>query len=275
MATAQKKTAPKAQLNKYDEELAAFAAQYATMEDGSTGSLQFVSTKGGRLSFNGGEIPEGRMNIVVLDHVLENQFYVDAFDANNPASPVCFAFGTNDKDMQPHEKSSDPQGSDEGMCHGCPMNEFGSAERGKGKACKNIRRLALITEGDLDDIENATVAYLKVPVMSVKNWAGYVQQLGNVLKVPPFAVITEVSVVPDPKSQFRLQFKMVEQITDKAQVKALIGKREAIQQELRTPYQAFEAAEEAPAPRAAAKKPAGRPAPRKPEPKKPAGKRKF
>ncbi len=276
MATAQKKTAPKAQLNKYDEELAAFAAQYAGMEDGSTGSLQFISTKGGRLSFNGGEIPEGRMNIVVLDHVLENQFYSDAYDANNPASPVCFAFGTSDKEMKPHEKASEPQAD---ACHGCPMNEFGSAERGKGKACKNIRRLAIITEGDLEDIENATVAYLKVPVMSVKNWAGYVQQLGNVLKVPPFAVVTEVSIVPDPKSQFRLQFKMVEQITDKAQVKALIAKREGIQQELRTPYQVFGAAEEeAPAPRGAAKKkPAGRPAPRAATKPAPAakGKRKF
>ena len=34
------------------------------------------------------------------------------------------------------------------------MNEFGSAERGKGKACANTRRLALITEDMLEDMES-------------------------------------------------------------------------------------------------------------------------
>lgn len=237
------KKAPKTTgaVNSYDEELAAFAAQYADMEQNSTGSLQFISTKGGRLSFNGGEVPDGRMNVIVLDHRMENQMYDREFDADNPASPVCFAFGTNPEDMRPHENSSEPQSE---ACAGCPMNEFGSAERGKGKACKNIRRLAIIPEGELDNVEDAAVAYLKVPVMSVKNWAGYVQQLGNIMKVPPFAVITEVSIVSDPKSQFRLEFKLVEQITSKPTVKLIMAKRESIQQELETSYQMFEAAEE-------------------------------
>lgn len=240
---------PAAGVNSYDAELAAFAAEYGSMEENAGGALPFVSFKGGRISFNGGEVPDGRFNVVVLDHVLENHFYLDAYDADNPSSPACFAFGRVDAEMAPHDNSSEPQC--EG-CRGCPMNEFGSADRGKGKACKNVRRLAIITEEDLDDIENATVAYMKVPVMSVKGWAGYVQQLANVMKVPPFAVITEVSIVPDAKSQFRVQFKLVEQITDKAQIKALIAKRESIQQEIVTPYQATEI-EEKPAPRGRAK----------------------
>lgn len=233
-------------VNKYDEELAQFAQQYATMEDGATGSLPFISTKGGRLTFNGGEVPDGRMNVVVLDHILENHFYADAYDANNPASPVCFAFSHGDEELVPHEKSSEPQSE---QCKGCPMNEFGSAERGRGKACKNIRRLAIITEDEMEDPENATVAYLKVSVTSVKAWAGYVQQLANVMRIPPFAAVTEISIVPDAKSQFKLQFKLVEQISDKAIIKELIAKRESIQQELVTPYQPTEVTEEEERPR--------------------------
>ena len=244
------------QVNTYDEELAKFAAEYATMEDGATGSLPFISTKGGRLTFNGGEVPEGRMNVIVLDHILENHYYADSYDPDNPSSPVCFAFGRKDEEMEPHEKSTEPQCE---TCKGCPMNEFGSADRGRGKACKNIRRLALITEDELENVEDAQVAYLKVSVTSVKAWAGYVQQLAKVMNIPPFAAVTEVSIVPDPKSQFKLQFKLVEQITDKAIIKELIAKRESIQQELVTPYQAYEPQEEEERPRrGAAKKPAAR-----------------
>lgn len=256
-------------VNKYDEELAQFAQQYATMEDGATGSLPFISTKGGRLTFNGGEVPDGRMNVIVLDHILENHYYADAYDSDNPASPVCFAFSHGDEDLAPHEKSSEPQCE---QCKGCPMNEFGSAERGRGKACKNIRRLAIITEDEMEDPENATVAYLKVPVTSVKAWAGYVQQLANVMRIPPFAAVTEISIVPDAKSQFKLQFKLVEQISDKATIKELIAKRESIQQELVTPYQPMEVAEEEERPRGR-QKPAGRsakPAARRAAPEPPA-----
>lgn len=258
-------------VNSYDAELAKFAQEYTSMEENAGGGLPFISTKGGRLQLNGGEFPGNVANLIVLDHILENQFYLDSYDPENPASPVCFAFGRTEADLTPHEKSSEPQC--EG-CKGCPMNEFGSADRGKGKACKNIRRLAVILEGDLDDIENATVAYLRVPVMSVKGWAGYVQQLGNVLKIPPFAAITEVSIVPDAKSQYRLQFKMVEQITDKSAVKALIAKRESIQQEIETPYTPTEVVEKpaprgrrqaapAPAPAARGRQAAAKPAPGK------------
>ena len=269
--------APRAKqnLNSYDEELAQFAAQYGTMEEGASGALPFISTKGGRLTFNGGEIPDGVMNVIVLDHIFENHCYTTDYDADNPTSPVCFAFGTAAKELAPHENSTEPQCE---QCDGCPMNEFGTAERGKGKACKNIRRLALITEEDLEDIEGATVAYLKVPVTSVKAWAGYVQQLANVMKKPPFAFITEVSIVPDAKSQFKLQFKMVEAISEKEQIKALIAKRETIQSELRTPYQASAAPEEEekpkrgraaakPAPRAAARPATRAAAPAKPAPR--------
>lgn len=257
---------PAAQVNAYDEELAQFAQQYGSMEEGSTGSLPFISTKGGRLTFNGGEVPDGVMNVIVLDHIFENHFYDSEYDADNPTAPVCFAFADKLGELAPHELSTAPQCEN---CAECPMNVFGSADRGKGKACKNIRRLCLLTEEDLEDIENATPAYLKVPVTSVKAWAGYVQQLSNVMKRPPFAVITEVSIVPDAKSTFRLLFKVVEEITDKNQIKELIAKREAIQAELRTPYTGGAEAEEEkpvrgrakPAPRAA-KAPPARPAAR-------------
>ena len=237
MAAAKKPTTAKAVAN-WDERLAGYDTEVAATEQ--TGGGKFISTKGGRLSIGGAEVPENKMTVVVLDHIMENHHYTERFNPDAPTSPVCFAFGRNEAEMVPHENSTEP-GSD--ACKGCPLNEWGSADVGKGKACKNIRRLAVITEDGLEDIENAEVAFLKIPVTSVKAWAGYVQAVANNLKRPPFGVVTEVSLVPDPSTQFRMQFKLVEAIEDSEALEALIARREQVANEIAFPYQP---AEEAP-----------------------------
>lgn len=230
-------------LNKWDARLAELAQTSAVAEESAIGGGAFLSTKNARLSFGGANVPGDKMNVVIIDSILENVYYDVPFDANNPASPVCYAFGRDDKTIAPHEKSPEPQHD---QCKGCPMNEFGSAERGKGKACSNVRRLALIPEAGLDDVEGTEVAYLKVPVMSVKNWAGYVNQLATTIKRPPLAMITEISVVPDDKSQFRVLFRPVAEITDPTVLGELLAKNELEQTKIGFPYQVVEREPEAP-----------------------------
>ena len=253
----------KAQVNKFDAQLAALAAQSATAEENALAGGSFLSTKGGRLSYKGQMIPGDKMNIVVIDSVLENSYYDVPYEPNSPASPVCYAFGRDEKTMAPHDKAPEPECT---QCKGCHKNEFGSADRGAGKACSNLRRLAFIVEGDLKDVEAADVTYLKVPVMSVKNWASYVTTLHSTLQRPPLAVVTELSVVPDDKSQFRLQFKLVAEIKDSATLTELLSKNEVEQERIAFPYQVVER-EEAPAPQ----QKGGKAAPKKGAPGKYAG----
>jgi hypothetical protein len=240
---------------KWDEEMAKYASQSAAIADSIGTGGKFISFKGGKITFDGGEVPGAKMNCVILDHVLENAFYTGKYDSKNPASPVCFAFGVDQKEMAPHEDSSDPQHE---TCKGCEQNEWGTADTGKGKACKNIVRLALVAESDLEDLENAELAYARVPVTSTKSWAGYVKQLESTLHLPPFAVVTELSVVEDDGDQFHIVFKLSEKI-DPEHGEALIAKHEAAHEAIDFPYQAAEEK-----PEAAAKKAAG-----------PAKKRKF
>lgn len=241
MATKNSKSAKPAPVKKstgkslvqWQERLAQEANIAAGIEENVGQGGSFISTRGGRLAFNGAEIPGNKMNVIVIDHILENHMFAGRYDPDTPQSPVCFAFGTNEDEMKPHEKSSEPQHD---ICRGCPMNEFGTADTGKGKACKNIRRLAIITEDQLDNIEDAQVAYLKIPVTSVKGWAGYVRQLSSTLQRPPFGVITEISIVPDSKSQFKVQFKLVETIDDADMFEALFAKRDIVKNEIAFPY---------------------------------------
>lgn len=238
-------------LAKWDDRMAKYATEVAATEKTSG---KFISTKGGVLTYGGAQMPGNKMTVVILDHIMENHLYSSDYDAGNPSSPVCFAFGRNGDEMAPHDDSSEPQND---ACKGCPANQWGSAEKGRGKACKNIRRLAMLTEEGLEDIESAEVAYLRVPVTSVRAWAGYVQSIATNMRRPPFGVVTEIGIVPDPSSQFRLTFTHVQNIEEDDVLEALEARREKVGCEIDFPYAVYEAA---PAPKAAkfAPKPAAK-----------------
>lgn len=238
-------------------------AQKATKVEEHVGSGgNFIGTRGGVLMYNGAEVPGNEMDVVVIDHIIENAYYGDRYDADNPGPPSCFALGRDDKDMAPHENSSEKQSD---ACAGCPMNEFGSAETGRGKACKNIRRLALITADQLDNVADAEVAYIKVPVTSVKGWAGYVRQLATTLNRPPLGVITRISLHRDDKTQFKMKFELIEQIEDAEAFEALIAKSEAVAPEIEFPYQPADEQEERPRKKGKPQRKAGRAVPQQPQ----------
>lgn len=228
---ARKPTKTGTEVANWDEELAR-RAELAHKTEESVSLGQFVSLKSGVLSFNGMPFPDNEMDVIVIDHIMAYTFYVGRYDPDNPTSPVCYAFGREEGEMRPHEKSESPQ---DPACKGCPNNEFNSADTGKGKACKNSRRLALITGESLEDVGDAQVVYLNVPVTSVRGWAQYVDTLFKTLRKPPFAVITRIKVVPDPKTQFKLNFSLVEEVNGE-NFAALIAKQDLVAQSIAFPY---------------------------------------
>lgn len=220
-------------LASYEDRLAAMAKQ-STEQEASVASGQFLSTKAGQLSWNGSPAVGNKLQVIVLDAVLENAYYPGEYDPENPQPPVCFAFGRDDKNMSPHEASSEPQSD---SCHTCAMNEFGTAERGKGKACKNIRRLGLVSASPMSEegIGKGEIAYLKTPVTSVKGWAAYVRMLDALHHKPPLGVVTEIGSVPDPKSQFKLTFTHVADIPSDI-LPAVFDRHEEVKNAIEFPY---------------------------------------
>lgn len=214
----------------WNEELAKRAQIAAAIEENVGSGGSFISLKGGRLSYQGAEIPGNKMNVVVLDHILEYNYFEGRYDPDSPQSPAAYALGRDENTIRWHENSI-PEYAGE-LCKDSDINQWGSADQGRGKACKNQRRLALLTEDLVEDaeaIEGAQPAFLKIPVTSVKGWAGYVRQLEKTLQRPPLGVITEISIVPDAKTQFKLQFKLVETIEDGDVIEALLAKADAIE----------------------------------------------
>jgi hypothetical protein len=225
-------------LTKWDAELAALA-EAAVATEAAVSSGNMISLKNGVMTYQGAEIPGAEFECIILDGIAHNAYYEDGFDPDTPTSPACYAFGRGEEPMAPHENAPNPQHD---TCKGCPQNEFGTADRGRGKACANKRRIGLIAKSDLDeDILAAEVAYMQVPVTSVRAWAGYVRQINEVLKKPTLAVVTLIKVEKDPKTQFKVTVKMVEPIEDGELIGQLIQKAKLVQKEIAFPYVQIEA----------------------------------
>lgn len=216
-------------LTPWDEQMARLGAEYADTEQQSG---TFLSTKGGILTFQDEPLPGNQMAVVILDVVRERTFYTEKYDPmqEHNLPPVCYAFGRTDDEMAPHPSMQAgpdyfiPQND---VCATCPNNEWGSSDTGRGKACSERRRIAMLPAGyyqpkrgsrdfdlhlftDTEHYESADIAYLKLNVMSVKDWARYVTHLSSAHSRPPFGVVSRVYLEPDPKSQFRVKFEVLE-----------------------------------------------------------------
>ncbi|MBU6231495.1 hypothetical protein KGP36_02400 [Patescibacteria group bacterium] len=245
----------------WDEELASAAQSAAAMQQ-SSGGAQFFSTRSGILSFDGAPFEDNQMATVVVAERLENVYYGGEYDENNKTSPLCFAFGTDPATMAPHQVCVDAGTAQAESCKVCPHNQWGTAAKGKGKACRNTQRLALIPAGDMaadgrveltdpETMREAAIAYLKLPVTSVKGWGAYVRQLNATLHRPPYAVVTRVKLTPHPKNQFQVLFSTVEKLAEEYRDTVTQRHNEA-EELIEFPYQPWsepvEAAEPAPAP---------------------------
>lgn len=133
---------------------------------------------------------------VVIDYVSSNKYYPHAYNANNPLPPVCFAFGKVIAQMQPDEASPEPQGGEEGDCHSCPLNQFGSAlNGGKGKACKNTRELAFLLEEDLEN-PDATMYLVSVPPTGIRSFDGFANMVARMFDGGPIKAVVKIKAVP-------------------------------------------------------------------------------
>jgi len=160
-----------------------------------------ISVKGKQFRLPGQEMRDaspGPIRAVIVDFVSRNTYYEGAYNAKQMESPACWAEGPTPDGLIPSAASTRIQGA---ACDECPQNEWGSAAQGNGKACKNIRVLALLPADD----PTADIMTLNVSPTATKNFDAYIRTLSVVHGIPPFAVSTEISFDENetyPKLQF-------------------------------------------------------------------------
>lgn len=233
-AVAPRKSTAVALPQKWQDELAKGAKDASALEQPE---VMAFSTRAGVLSYNGTPMPDNECPVIILAAGFVNSLYINKFDPNNIVSPMCFAMNDTGEEMAPHENSFKPQ--NEG-CVGCENAEWGSDENspsGRGKACKETRRLAVIPASALEEgLDKASIAIFNVPVTSTGSWGNYVHTLAATAKRPAWSVITKISLKPDPKKQFAVHFEAVDVINDSDTLDALNALRDKAKQSALTPF---------------------------------------
>lgn len=172
-------------------------------------ALSKISLKSGVMSYGGTPMPGNKVECIIVAAAFRNAYYVGRYDPNNIVNPNCFALSESDDGMVPHENVTEPES---GACKGCEKDEWGSDPNGgRGKACKQGRRLVLIPANALEEgeekVKAAELAVLDLPVTSVKNYSQFVNTLSVSAGVPAWAAVCQISVVPDAKTQFKVLFQ--------------------------------------------------------------------
>jgi hypothetical protein len=94
---------------------------------------------------------------VIVDHHPVNAYWAIKYSGeNNP--PDCSSMDG---------KEGVDQDGNRNPCNSCPHNEWGSDEDGRGKACKNMRRIYILPKGEMFPL------LLTLPPTSLKNFSNY------------------------------------------------------------------------------------------------------
>ena len=159
------------------------------------------------------------MAAIAVDFIHAQTWYDTPFDADNPHPPACHALSASGDDMQPLPKS--PHKVSE-FCDGCEKNAWGSADIGRGKACSQQIKIAVIAVGPGETLENCEMAVMTLPPTSLKNWNTYVKKLAKDKQLPPFAFVTRFSFDEEAEHPV-LTFEIEKEITSVSDLVAICG----------------------------------------------------
>lgn len=192
---------------------------------------RIAAPSGDRITINGGRgftLPDGssgeELQVVVVDFLSTNLYYDRPYNKDKPSPPACFAIGTGPSMLAPSPNSPVRQAE---SCSVCPMNQFGTALTGAGKACKNTRLLAVVSLSDLEkDPEEANVLIMSVPPTSLKEFDRYVSKLASRFRTVPIGAVTTITT--DMSSTYAApRFEILRKLEDAELAKAFSLKEEA------------------------------------------------
>lgn len=141
-------------------------------------------------------LPDGmnlgnEIQVVVIDFVSRNTFYSAPYNSQNPVPPDCYAIGKDLSALTPEQDSPALQAD---KCATCPLNQFGSGNNGKSKACKNTRELAVrVVDPEQDYDPSAPIYTLSLPPTAIRSFDGAVATVARSLAGPPLKAILTVT----------------------------------------------------------------------------------
>lgn len=189
-----------------------------------------IGIRNSKFSYKGDVIGRSMISIIV-DFVHAQAWYDVAFDPDAPVPPACHALSVDGEEMAPFKASPNKQSE---FCDGCPQDAWGTADIGRGKACAQQYKLAVLAAGPGETLDNAELAILTLPPTSLKNFDNYVKHLKKKFSVPPHGVLTRFTFAEDEEWPV-LEFEDDRVITAVVDFDSVGGRRGEARELLMTP----------------------------------------
>lgn len=128
---------------------------------------------------------------VIVDHYPVNAYFEEEY--NGQAQP-------------PACSSMDGKlgiGCPGGACANCPLNKYGSADDGKGKKCKNLRRIYILRSGEILPL------LVTLPPTSIRNFSDYISKRIVTKGMKACDVVTKMTLAVE-KSQTGIKYSKVQ-----------------------------------------------------------------
>lgn len=220
---------PKTALVSIQEQIAQQIARQNETAQGLRSSGSYIGFKNAQLKVDSISIPANQLDVRVLAALSERAWYAKDFDADVVQVPDCYAL---DDDV-PHDQSANPQSDN---CADCKHNKWGSATRGKGKACRESARVIVVPANV--PLASAQMYTAKVPVTSLSTVTSFTSRCSQANKLMG-EFVTKLSVVEDKKTFFKVHLTPVE-VTAEIDMSALLKAQDAAYQLAMTPYPVIE-----------------------------------
>jgi len=176
---------------------------------------EIMSFARGRLTVGDVQCPDDKIPVVLAGVAYFNRYFGKKFDPSKLEAPECYAIDLEQALLHPLGGSK-PQAVE--SCSACPLAEWGTGREGRGTACTLTLRAVFFDARKLRNEEDAEKAPIlgpvAIPVTSktafLKNVAMVVKRLQGV----PHEYLWILSVLPDPKNQFRVEINAKEKLPD-------------------------------------------------------------
>jgi hypothetical protein len=192
--------------------------QDASLSEGVQGGFAMIGYKGKvwsirargqthNLMRDDGDGPRGSIEVVILkaSPKLGKIFYVDGYEEGSAAPPDCYSTNGVTPDPGAQKKQSV-------TCLTCTHNGWGTGKGGRGKACSDSRRLAVVPQLDLKNELFEGAMLLRVPAASLADLADFGKALAQ-MGYPYYGVATKVSF--DSKESYpKFAFSAIRPLTD-------------------------------------------------------------
>lgn len=219
----------------WEEQLEALAKEDRSTFQSGVPRITVGVDKNGTLSFkaDGNDVGQ-EITFATVDSAWCKQWYGKPYVPGQSATPDCYAFGHREKGLVPHANVPEKQSD---ACDGCQHNKFGTANVGRGKACGDKPRLAVIFGHDTKEAKRASMYQLDIPAASIRNYNEYLTTLGD---LSPHGNVREC--LTKARAQMRpgakgheIKFFFVEVLPEEA-VKAILARGATAYEQLTQPF---------------------------------------